>query len=103
MIVANSSNASNMAHRFSEIVGSDRGVRSLWFRQSGHVSEFWLVTDPLDLDHELQLQRLSQALYEWNPNALIDFHFVNLRFFPGGEDDAMMVIPAAADAIQFPR
>ena len=77
MVIAKHVSAAEMARRFAEAVKDEPAARQLWFRQLGPLSEFWLVTDPIDLETESRIRKAGRLLSRYFPNALIDFQVIN--------------------------
>jgi hypothetical protein len=94
MTVLDQANAAGMAETFAEAVRGEPAARTLYFRQWGLVSEFWLVTDPIDLETERRLRQVSNLLYQKFQDALIDFQILNPEILGATEPEAF--IPTGA-------
>lgn len=92
MTVASQTSAYELAPRFAEFVRDEPSARVLYFRQWGLVSEFWLVTDPIDNATARRLRHASRLLRHAFPEALIDFRLLNPRKL--GDTDPVSLIPA---------
>ncbi|HUZ00818.1 MAG TPA: hypothetical protein VMU89_10735 [Thermomicrobiaceae bacterium] len=56
-------------------------ARELRVRFHRGVSQFWLVTEPLDFEAEERFYTIGHVLYAAFPDALIDFQVVNPAVF----------------------
>jgi hypothetical protein len=52
---------------------------------------FWILTAPIETDAQEQLYQQAAAIYEQFPDAPIDFHILNPRWYTGG--DALSQLP----------
>lgn len=78
-----------------EYLASAEGPRELWYRAWGPVSEFWVVTDPIDLPAERHIRLMGLELFDAFPEAQIKFHVLNPRLM--GDDDPRELVPGGAE------
>lgn len=88
-------NAHEMALAFADTVRREPAARALYYRQWGHVAEFWLVTDAVPIVATRRLNRAAWQLQRTFPTALIDFQILNPRNL--GDTDPESLIPGDAD------
>jgi len=98
MIVSNIVHAPEIVQRFAEIAKSEPAIRHLYYRQSGPFPEFWVVTEPIDVEVEKRVRQIRHSLYELFPDARFELHLINPRLSESFElgvfvpEDAILVL-----------
>jgi hypothetical protein len=83
-----------MVHDVAELVRAEPAARSLYYRQTGAVLEFWLLTDPIEIETERRVRNIRRAIFEMFPDMLFEFQLINPRL---SEDlDPQVLIPEDA-------
>ncbi len=97
MVIANSIYAADLVRHFAELVREEPAARILYYRQSGEISEFWLITEPIDVETERRVRTIRRALFERFPETLFEFQLINPRL---SEDlDPRVLIPGDANIV----
>ena len=97
MAIANSIHAADLVRRFAELARKESSVRSLYYRPSGEVSEFWLLTEPIDVETERRVRQIRHTIFDTFPDTLFEFHLINPRL---SEDlDPRVLIPEDATLV----
>jgi hypothetical protein len=97
MAIVNSIHAADIVRRVAELVREEPSVRSLYYRQSGEVAEFWLLSEPIDRETERQVRQIRRTLFDKFPDALFEFHLINPRLSEGL--DPPVLIPEDATLV----
>ena len=82
----------NIANAFVNMLRGDSTARRLYGRMHHEVVELWLLTEPIDVDHELRIYRLAAVLDRTFPNSLIEFHLVNPAHFEPFRHDQIIPV-----------
>jgi hypothetical protein len=78
MAIANSTRA-GMVRQLAELVRNEPAVRSHYYLQIGDVDEFWLLTEPMDIETERRVRRIRRTIFDSFPDTLFEFHLINPR------------------------
>ena len=74
-------------------------ARQLFVREGYDSIEFWLLTDPIDIEAEDRFYAAAADLIRENPRSSIQFHLASPRLFSQDIDMLGDMIPRDADTI----
>jgi len=102
MATAQQTSPYDVAHRFVEALRSDRTLIGLWMRTTQDSVEFWLYTEPISTEHELQLYETELLLYREFPELNPEVHVIHSDLYDEGSHFSFAV-PPGAEQIPLPR
>ena len=80
MVTGRAVSATELGKKYAELVQDDPAVIGIWVREEFGVSEIWVQTEPVDMEHERALFAKVSDLHDVFPYALLHMHLLNPTF-----------------------
>jgi hypothetical protein len=101
MVTDNVIGARDIGKTFAETVREDPDVVAVWAGRHREVFEIWVLTRPIDAQHERYLYESVAKVHEAFPHALVRFHLFNPSNVDGEDREVLVAenIPDHAELI----
>ena len=100
MVTADVAGTGAIGRAFAALVAGSphaRHVRAAWARVTGSQVDFWLLTDAIDVETEMDVRAVEQQLAERYPTLDFEVRVINPRWFDQGKRlDLATAIPGDA-------